>query len=518
MRPGFTVALGPPRGPTVFNRDAKRRLVRISASVAAALWLGVLLAGCFQTGPNATEATDPVVLQPQLLRYVANSTGIGFDSFEPSIGVLNDGALFVGTWLIESVAGPVSRASPGVARSVDGGATWQDVTPQVAGQRFPPASNDPYLHVDPDWGRVFMFDLQGASCHTLSWSDDAGTSWTSNPAACGQPAAGQDHPTLFTSAARTLLPVGVPKLVHYCINQANLHVACATSLDGGRTWGPLVPGPFADDPAGPAPGSHALCNGRTGHGVADGDGRLYLARGHCGIPRIAVSEDDGQTWSSYPIDTGASLMPVDGLAPVPGAPQPSHHEVSLAVDEGGVVHAVWTDALDLPWLAASTDQGRSWSMPVLVASENITATAFATVAAGGPGKVAIAYYGTTSATDRNAMTESDTWNGYLVVVEDAVRTPRVFETQVNPFDDPLVRGACAGTRCTDKMGRSEVGDFIDIVVDNLGRPWASFVDVCLEACAETEAYAPGGQGLVATLASGPSLRGNGTLLPALVPA
>jgi hypothetical protein len=51
-------------------------------------------------------------------------------------------------------------------------------------------------------------------------------------------------------------------------------------------------------------------------------------------------------------------------------------------------------------------------------------------------------------------------------------------------------------------------DFIELVVDGHGRPWASFVDVCTGGCAAADGSEnEGNEGLVATLRKVPALRG-----------
>jgi hypothetical protein len=61
-------------------------------------------------------------------------------------------------------------------------------------------------------------------------------------------------------------------------------------------------------------------------------------------------------------------------------------------------------------------------------------------------------------------------------------------------------------------------DFIDIVIDTEGRPWASFQDVCTKACV-TDASKPfdAPEGLVGSVLSGPALRGAGTMLAPIQP-
>jgi len=108
-----------------------------------------------------------------------------------------------------------------------------------------------------------------------------------------------------------------------------------------------------------------------------------------------------------------------------------------------------------------------------------------------------------------------TWNAYLGVVVNATGESPVIQTvSANDLTDPLARGLCGHTRCHG------MNDFIDVVIDKDGRPWAAFVDDCVDKCAAMGGTAADrtkgpGAGLVATLVSGPGLLASSTTLPAL---
>ena len=115
----------------------------------------------------------------------------GVIGIEPTMGIDPDGILFAQG----EERGPVSLR-PVVMRSTDDGKSWGDVSPRVASgdELDHPTTQDPYLHVDRDTGRVFTSDLLvPGPGQMLSYSDDRGKSWSTTVMSTEQ----TDHQTVF---------------------------------------------------------------------------------------------------------------------------------------------------------------------------------------------------------------------------------------------------------------------------------------------------------------------------------
>lgn len=467
----------------------------------------LLAAGCV----SPPEASDAASLLPDLSSPGSALGGgylTGASATEPTIGVTSDGAIFITGMSELNAAG---RRAPTIFRSLDSGQTWEDVGPALpTGDHIPPITNDPYVYVDPLTDRVYMLDLIGTVCSVLQWSDDKGESWITNPLACGTPG-GNDHQTMVTAAPRTLPTTLYDNIVYYCVNRV-ADTSCAMSLDGGLTFTPLKTVYVGVDPA----TEETLCGGLSGHLKSGSDGKVYLPRSYCGAATVAITADDGLTWTISVIDT---QFPVEG------------HEVAVAIDEANTIYASWQSG-GLHYFSYSADEGKTWSAPLLITPPDVTATEFNAIAAGKPGHVAIAYIGSTveggyegKGTGNPGLTgdllgqpvlpewDNATWNGYITVITDAnTDAPKVGTTTVNAVEDPLARGLCGHTRCNG------MNDFIDMVIDGAGRPWVAFVDVCHAECVAAEKpMSDGAVGLAGTLLSGPALRGENLTLAPLAP-
>jgi hypothetical protein len=400
----------------------------------------------------AVRDTRPLVL---------SATYIGRKAAEPTLGVTKAGNAFI-------AAGDFDGLSPANPRtliygSYDGNKTYKDVTPYVAGQSFPPATLDPYIWVDQETGRIYTDDLL-VGCSLLQWSDDEGKSWSvGNPLACDGPV--DDHHTIVTgNPPAGLTTVGYPNVLYYCVNKV-ADAQCARSLDGGLTFSASGAPAFLGVSTGSNDGEGrstppGVCGGLHGHIVTDPAGRLYMPKGHCGNPWLAVSEDGGTTWRQ----TLVHDMNTAGT------------QTAVTSDKAGNIYYVWWQAgTNLPYMAVSKDAGRTFGPPLLVGPPGLKAVNFPSIDAGEKGVVTITYPGTMVADETNPARP---WNYYVAVSYDALAKSPVFHSATaNPLKDPIHRGVCLG-RCAGMY------DFLDVIVSPAGEIWAAAVDTCTKACAE----------------------------------
>jgi pre-peptidase len=409
------------------------------------------------------------------------ATYIGREAAEPTIGVNRSGTAFFAASAFDSLPeeSPVQTARTEVMRSRDGGASWHSVQPAlpVGETTEPPTNLDPYIWVDEDTGRLFSLDLY-AACGYLLFSDSEGETWTRSPLACGDYV--NDHQTLFGGKPpANLQTVGYPKVLYYCFNRV-ADSPCGRSLDGGLTWLPTLEPSFrgVDTEGG-------LCGGLHGHGVSDSQGRIFIPKGHCASPAVAMSANGGDSWTRTMV---SSHLP------------PADTQVVATVDAADNVYVLWwDDANHLPYVSISRDHGATWSTPLMVAPPGVKEVNLPSMVAGDAGRVAISFPGTTSNAHGDLQRP---WDFYVVVSTNMLDADPLFTwKRVNPAGDPIHRGNCGPGRCAGMF------DFLDIALSpNDGGFWATAVDTCTGACVTNAEEADGAQGVAIRQLKGPWLR------------
>jgi hypothetical protein len=347
-----------------------------------------------------------------------------------------------------------------VVRSGDRGATWRRLTSggPTTGGLVPP-----WMHVDPQTGRIWFLTTLPSLCGArISWSDDEGRHWRTNPSV-GCPGMGSERVLEGPAPRRGAKPVGYRHVVYYCANGTDIQpsiVYCFKSLDGGRTFRPTGGSPDPPGPPGTCDVRHAARPGAVGP-----DGFLYFPLDLCGKLGVAVSRDEGATWHRLPAaDTHLQDMYI----------------TSTATDTSGNVYMTWVAGPDtgaggggvsgtgLPYLTISRDHGRTWSKPLMVAPPGVRRARRSAIAATGTGHVVIAYLGST---DGGAN-----FNGYVTETRHALRRrPLFWSAPVNVPRRPLISGSRPQT----------FGDrlfFVSAAFGPDGVPWAAFHCAYEKAC------------------------------------
>ena len=346
----------------------------------------------------------------------------GSDTFgEPSLNRAA-GILYVTAPRGVLTSSTTDQPSP-VWLSTNGGASFQGpIVPSFGGVSQPLGGGDTDIISDAS-GNVFQTDLWLGDT-TMRVSTDHGQTWVSNELGSSSP--GDDRPWLAYSAKDQSLYVVYDGFDALHVGRASLAAgplggiafaqdvpAVPECLIGGqflvRNNKPRVklanpcfagapvtirqcvcpPGGIAVDPT---TGSVYITYSRQNGGAAGG-----------GVG-VARSDDLGLTWSVFSIpgtgSTGSAFDTEWNFAPV-------------KIDSLGNVYVAWGELLGGSVkirFAVSRDHGQTWSNPVTVSTSTAT-NVFPTMDLVASGSVDIAYYGTTTPGDPNAV--NATWNVYL---------------------------------------------------------------------------------------------------------
>ena len=426
-------------------------------------------AGCAPSRPAiAYHAGGRPISPDQVLVPCATETG--FYTGETGIGVTQQGTVWFSAanwewqmarsdddgahWSAFTVPGP--QAEPGCYMGTSA-LLPQQCDPSEQGKRNTVA--DSYLYVDPYTSKIFWSKTYGyAVCSSMNMSADDGASWYPvSRFAC--PGGDYEKIAAGPPPAGGAKPTGYPDVIYSCENgPAPWFVVgpartCNKSLDGGVTWNPTgappVPSPLA-------PGClHFQEPERVGP-----DGTLYQPLGCAptgsnpvAAVQVAISHDEGQTWSYSAPPTGTTG---NGAGLIGG--------VSLDVDEAGNVYVVWPGSDNHVYLDVSKDGGTTWAGPFDATMPGVSeGTPRAQVAAdrNTPGHIAIAYYGYTGG-------DSKTLNGYLTESFDAAdANPTFYTAELNDPSQPLYFPV--------KSGTTPNNDYLGVTIAPDGTPWTALV-------------------------------------------
>lgn len=367
---------------------------------------------------------------------------------EPTVAILDEGRL-----LVASGAG-VLRFNP------DG--TYSDVTPPV--DDVLRQTLDPFLASDRITGRVYVSQL--ASCMRLSWTDDGGDTWLTNPVACGGPE--QHHQKIAVGpspVAGRAVHLATMNLASWLATD-DVAIVHSLSLDGGVTY--LQTPALVKE----RDGIEARAVGNI---EAAEEGPVYLVAYLCdrfvdaaleGVG-IGRSDDYGLTWSWQSIASGGGRC--EGIDP------------GLAVSRQGVF-AAWEDlsaGTGQVWFAHS-DNGRTWSHPEAIPTPGLHSFAFTDLAVSS-GTAAV-FFLATADTDLGPTQAPGwaRWHPYLALYR--FLRPELGWEVTRLQDDPVQIGPICmdGPMCLD--GARNLLDFIDVQLNGAGDVAMAYADGCDADC------------------------------------
>jgi hypothetical protein len=450
-----------------------------------------LRAGCDAARPAiAYHSGGGAPLRPQPARAPIPCLAVinQRSSESADVDVLRSGRILYAPLVENSYPAPADDKGPAeIAASDNGGTSWHAILPGDANHIL---DVPPWMSVDPRTQRIWFAsalpDLCGAE---ISWSDDGGRTWQTNPAV-GCPAMGSESVLEGPAPAAGSRPAGYPHVVYYCANASDLspsNLWCYHSLDGGGSFS--FTGSFPDPP--PQPGCNTEHAARPGAVGTDGD--LYFPIFQCGKLSMAISRDEGASWQLVQIGT----EDVQDM-----------YTTSVAVDPAGNVYLAWiegvpggssqpagggpnpaTEAIDgtgVPELSVSRDRGAHWSAPVAVEPPEVKDAETIAIAAQGVGQIALSYLANT---DGGKLVD-----GWLSETSDALAPHALWWAA--PLNNPR-------TPLIDTSDSTSFGNRLFFNTDSFaptGQPWAAF------HCAFTAACPNERIGVVGHLAPGPSPR------------
>jgi hypothetical protein len=404
--------------------------------------------GTYQGSAKISQIQPPPPASTEVPPTYANYTppaGMGTSAGEPSIGLDRDTgkAMYIaGTQTLRVTFDDCS--SPATAK-------WEDVSaPLTSVTTF-----DPILFTDAKLGRTWVSQLLPSKMSLLEYTDDDGANWY--PSQGSGINSGVDHQTI---GAGPFVPgplkaaASYPHIVYYCSQDAAM-AQCATSLDGGRTFGVAVP-----------IYNLTQCTGIHGHIKVGPDGTAYVPNRSCGSGQgVAVSRDNGLTWT---------------VKTVPGSSSASW-DPSVGIATDGTVYFGWLNGNGHPYVAVSHDHGDTWTnIQDVGRTFGIQSIAFPAVVAGDPDRAAFAFLGTTATGDVGGVDPNypAVWHLYVAHTYDGGAT--WVTTDATP-NDPVQRGAICDQGTTCSAARNLL-DFIDATVDAQGRVLVGYSDGCVGGC------------------------------------
>ena len=413
---------------------------------------------------TATVGTTPPAppsanFTPPTYQNLHSPTGVGDSSGEPSIGsnwksgnIMTNAVLDT---LRVSFNTSTSPAKP----------TWKLVDSPITST----TSLDPILFTDSVTGRTVVSQLAGTTS-LAAFTDDDGATYTVSQG--GGIASGVDHQTVgggpfkeCTALQAQLNPgpcavltargpiTSYPHAVYYASQDIGT-AQMALSQDGGLTFEAAHPMYTLNQ-----------CSGLHGHIKVGPDGNVFVPNKSCGgIQGLVVSKNNGLTFTVNAV-TGSTA----------GSSDPS-----IGVGSKGRVYFGYSDGSGHPKIAVSDDNGQSWHYNQDVGAKFHIQNTFAPeVVAGDNDRAAFFFIGTPSSgpgtADDTSTVFSGVWHAYIATTIDGGKS--WLTVDATPKDAVQLGVICTnGTTCP--TGTRNLLDFNDITVDKFGRVYAAYTDGC----------------------------------------
>ena len=388
--------------------------------------LRVLATACAIAAVSTAFAQASANAAPTFSNYVGPSDMVG-DAGEPSIGFnpKSDATMFQSYTTTAKVTGFDGA----------GHATWTDVTEPTA-----LVSLDPILWTDRETGRTISSQLLLA-CSKAAVTDDDGATWLPSQG-CGI-GTGIDHQTIgggpFAAGSLATADPIYPDAVYYCTQDGVIAAHCATSYDGGMTFGPTTV-PYTVDKC------PLLLHGHIKSGP---NGTAYLPTADCdGKQTLAESKDNGLTWS---------------LDEVPDSTTQDESDPHLGIGDKGTLYYGWQGAKgdlgDKGYFAHAFNEG-----PAMISVKPAGSSQWRpAVDVGAPLGI------------KNI--QFPVWHLYVAYTYDGgLNWTTVDATPTDPVQRGCIWLQGGSSDCRNLL------DFNDITIDKQGRVMVAYADGCTDKC------------------------------------
>lgn len=444
-----------------------------------------------ETSYSATAAVTSAIRVPQQVRPTAP---ISFARETPTdpfrLGTEPSNVIGPKGTIYESPIFGFSTTQSFIQRSDDGGRTFNVVGIPGVGKPTPcTGGGDSAMATDPN-DDLYFADLSGAPTVPASVSTDHGSTFTSNCLANDM-----NGVNVFTD--RQWLSTDTVHGLEWYIYRDGL-VSVGTPVDdlNRHVYGEYIK--FA--PLASTPGSagmaqlnfQTLCTDATGTVAASCIGDVATA-GPAFTDNSASSPFKGATYLPMSAAGGVKVAVIDPSTTFPDALSTSPHIAERVVDahsqpvlfptvtadSAGILYAAWTDATTYQVLVSrSSDQGMTWTAPVVVNGAPAAVTVMPWIVAGDRGRVDLVYYA--SVKPDAPTTNYGPWNTYMAQDLSADSNLNAWtQTQVTDRPNHIDPVCLSGLGCTTDTGPGgdrELGDFFTVSLDKDGRAVVAFAD------------------------------------------
>ncbi len=339
------------------------------------------------------------------------STSTYNQAAEPQIRAARDGSFFISS---ENGLG----AGTDAWRSTDNGLSYTSL-PQpnaisaVSGATgVAPGGGDTDLATAPVKNSSGTYNIYVASLTlgdvTVSASQDAGNTWTSNELSATVPADDREWIAPYGANGFYVSYHAIGAGDEIIVNEGQTVNGVPTSVDTYDAINPAQPSIYAATMEGNEIGNIAV-DQRTGD--------VYQIFVGCppGVSQVVTCSNLSTAYMAVGTPTGVSaggepVLSFTDYVVYNGNPNQGldNNFPNVAVDSAGNVYASWSNDHNV-YVSYSTDHGQRWSKPVKVNSGSATTAIYPWMAAGSAGEVDIVYYGTPAAANYQTCGSTGTY-------------------------------------------------------------------------------------------------------------